>query len=92
MEPNEVVRKNELISKSPMALIQLADIYSRFDEKTGQFDMTDYEMKLESAKTNEKKDKIIKTKLESSLSRIKGNPSQTSETPGSFFSQFNKTN
>ena len=90
IEPKEVSRKNQLILKSPMALVQLADIYSRFDEKTGQFDLTDFEMKTDSKATKAKKDELIKNKLESSLSKIRasGKPNGSS---GSFFSQFSKT-
>lgn len=90
IEPKEVSRKNQLILKSPMALVQLADIYSRFDEKTGQFDLTGYEMKTDSKATNAKKDELIKNKLESSLSKIRAN-GKGNESSGSFFSQFSKT-
>ena len=90
IEPKEVSRKNQLILKSPMALVQLADIYSRFDEKTGQFDLTNFEMKTDSKATNAKKDELIKNKLESSLNKIRAS-GKGNESSGSFFSQFSKT-
>jgi len=92
MHPEEVKRKNDLISKSPMALIQLADIYSRYDETTGQFDLTDYEIKLDAKKTESKKDNILKTKLESSLNKIRTKSDSSEGNQGSFFSQFTKSN
>lgn len=93
MEPNEVNVKNEAIRKSPMALIQLADIYSRFNPQTGMFDLTDYEMKIDSKKAEKKREDIYKTKLESSLSKIRKSTGKDSGTESSgFFSQFNKPN
>lgn len=92
INPNEVARKNQLIVKSPMALIQLADIYSRFDEKTGIFDLTDYELKLDSKETKTKKDQIIKSKLESSLAKIKQKSEQAEKQTSGFLSQFTKYN
>ena len=93
MEPNEVNTKNEAIRKSPMALIQLADIYSRFNPQTGMFDLTDYEMQIDSKKAEKKREDIYKTKLESSLSKIRKSTGKDSGNEGSgFFSQFNKSN
>lgn len=91
IEPKEVARKNELIMKSPMALVQLADLYSRFDEKTGQFDLTGFEMKTDSKKTQARKDELIKSKLESSLSKIRSQGKNSGDSSSGFFSQFSKT-
>ena len=90
IEPKEVSRKNQLILKSPMALVQLADIYSRFDEKTGQFDLTGFEMKTDSKNTQAKKDELIKNKLASSLNKIRVSGKDSGKASG-FFSQFSKT-
>jgi hypothetical protein len=51
LEPNEVNRKNQLIRSSPLAIVQLADIYSYFDETKGEFDFS----KLINAKVETKK-------------------------------------
>lgn len=66
LKPDVLVRKNEQIRKSPKALIQLANIYRMFDEKTGTFDFSSIEKEGESKATNKVKESIIKDSYNSS--------------------------
>lgn len=80
LDPQEAQRKNLLISKSPKALIQLADIYSRFDEKTGAFDLSDLELKAKSKESVKRKEDLQKKSISSALNRIKLNNNSKEET------------
>jgi hypothetical protein len=50
LKPDVLQKKNELIRRSPKAIVQLADLYSYFDEEKGEFDLS----KLVDAKANSK--------------------------------------
>lgn len=69
LEPKEATRKNQLIANSPKALIQLADIYTRFNEKTGEFDLSDLELKAKSKSVQKELEKLQKDKLTSYLNK-----------------------
>ena len=82
-----------MIQSSPMAVIQLADIYSRFNTETKQFDLSDFELKQESKKNLDMKDNAKKAKLDSILSKVKsGKNNVASSQQSGFFNQFEKTN
>lgn len=68
--PEKVSQVNSQIMNSPKAMIQLADIYSRFNPKTGEFDFTDLALKADSKKVQEKKEALAKDKAGSILSGI----------------------
>lgn len=62
---------NQQVRKSPKAIVQLADVYSYFDEKTGEFDFSKLvSAKAESIKALGVKKNISKDKFSTSLSRI----------------------
>lgn len=86
LDPNVATRKNQLIAASPKALIQLADIYARFNEKTGEFDLSDFEIKAASKKVQADKEQKQKDKLTSYLNKsVKTKGTATKE---GFFNQF----
>lgn len=89
LRPDEAARKNDLISKSPKALAQLADIYSYFDEAKGEFDFSELGIRKVSQKVKSSKDNIERDKISSHLSKIKTNPKDPG---GSFWSSFKQTN
>ena len=93
LQPAKVEEINAMIQSSPMAVIQLADIYSRFNPETKQFDLSDLELKQESKKNLEMKDNAKKAKLDSILSKVKsGKNNVASSQQSGFFNQFEKTN
>lgn len=93
LQPNNVERINSMIQTSPKAIIQLADIYSRFNVDTKEFDLSDFELKTDSKKNNMMKDNAKKAKLDSILSKVKSGKSNSGDSsPKGFFSQFEKTN
>lgn len=49
---------NGLVYSSPKALIQLADFYSKFDDKKGEFDLSDFEVKTKSKEAVANKNKL----------------------------------
>jgi len=89
LKPDEAARKNDLISKSPKALAQLADIYSYFDEAKGEFDFSELGIRKVSQQVKATKDNIERDKISSHLSKIKTNPKDPG---GSFWSSFKQTN
>lgn len=89
LKPDEAMRKNDLISKSPKALAQLADIYSYFDEAKGEFDFSELGIRKVSQQVKAAKDNIERDKISSHLSKIKTNPKDPG---GSFWSSFKQTN
>ena len=93
LQPSKVEEINAMIQSSPMAVIQLADIYSRFNTETKQFDLSDFELKQESKKNLDMKDNAKKAKLDSILSKVKsGKNNVASSQQSGFFNQFEKTN
>ena len=93
LQPAKVEEINAMIQSSPMAVIQLADIYSRFNPETKQFDLSDFELKQESKKNLDMKDNAKKAKLDSILSKVKsGKNNVASSQQSGFFNQFEKTN
>jgi len=89
LHPDEVQRKNQLIAQSPKALVQLADIYSYFNEDKGEFDFSDFGIRKVSKKLREEKDSIERDKVSSHLSKLKTNPKDPG---GSFWASFKQTN
>ncbi len=91
LEPAEVQRKNQLIQASPKALIQLADLYSYFDEKTGEFDLSKIAAKAGSKEAVQKKEQLQSDGLSSVLGKIKPGKGSSASTNESFWSHFTKT-
>lgn len=88
--PEKVSAVNQLIMKSPKAMIQLADIYSRFNAKSGEFDLTDLALKADTKKVQEKKDAIVKDRASSVLNGITSKGGKTSKGGQSFWTHFEK--
>lgn len=68
-------RTNEIISKAaknPAALIQLANLATYFDEKTGSFNFTDFILQSTSKETKTLRDKIKKDMFTSSNNNSRG--------------------
>ena len=89
LRPDEVQRKNSLIMQSPKAVVQLADIYSYFDEEKGEFDFSQFGIRKMSKKLEEQKTKIQGDKISSHLSNLKTGQQGSS---GSFWSSFKPVN
>lgn len=89
LKPEEAMRKNDLISRSPKALAQLADIYSYFDESKGEFDFSELGIRKVSKQLKSTKENIERDKISSHLSKIKTNPKDPG---GSFWASFKQTN
>lgn len=89
LRPEEAMRKNDLISRSPKALAQLADIYSYFDESKGEFDFSELGIRKVSKQLKSTKENIERDKISSHLSKIKTNPKDPG---GSFWASFKQTN
>lgn len=71
LAPDVINRKNELIRQSPRAIVQLADIYSYFNEKTGEFDFSKLiDAKAESKANNRTKDNYQKDKFSSAVAGL----------------------
>lgn len=71
LAPDTINRKNELIRQSPKAIVQLADIYSYFNEKTGEFDFSKLiDAKAESKANNRTKDNYQKDKFSSAIAGL----------------------
>lgn len=81
----EFKRVNSMIQNSPKALIQLADLYTYFDEEKGEFDLSALIDKRANSKTAQKKlDNIEKNSFSSSLSKI-NNISRTKKGKGGIY-------
>lgn len=83
--PDKVAAVNQKIMASPKAMIQLADIYSRFNEKTGEFDLSDIALKAEGKKIQAKKEAIVKDKAGSILANITGKSGKPATKTGQSF-------
>jgi hypothetical protein len=71
LQADVVNRKNNLIRKSPKAIVQLADIYSYFNEEKGEFDFSKLiDVKAQSKQTVNKKEDIQRDKFSSSLASL----------------------
>lgn len=93
LEPARVEEINKQIQSSPLAIIQLADIYSRFNPDTKQFDLSDFEIKTDSKRNAAMKDNAKKNKLDSILSKVNSGKNNTNNSSNTgFFNQFEKTN
>jgi len=89
LDPQEVVRKNALIQKSPKAVAQLADLYSYFDETKGEFDFSSFGIRKVSQKLTKEKEQLQGDKISSHLSKIKTGKEGKGE---SFWSAFKPIN
>lgn len=69
LNSNTIRTKNELIRKSPKALIKLADFYSHFDTKTGDFNLESYIKSRDSKGVENYKKNIMKDNFNSSGAR-----------------------
>lgn len=88
LDQREASRKNALIAKSPKALIQLADIYSKFNEKTGEFDFSDFETKAKSKQAVQQKEELDRSKVTSYINKsVKRKENEAKE---GFFNQFDR--
>jgi hypothetical protein len=71
LAPETINRKNELIRQSPRAIVQLADIYSYFNEKTGEFDFSKLiDAKADSKANNRLKDNYQRDKFSSAVAGL----------------------
>lgn len=89
LRPEEVQRKNALIMQSPKAVVQLADIYTYFDESKGEFDFSEFGIRKLSKKLEGQKEKIQNDRVSSHLSKLKPGQQGSSE---SFWSSFKPVN
>lgn len=89
LRPEEVQRKNALIMQSPKAVVQLADIYTYFDEATGEFDFSNFGIRKLSKQLEGQKEKIQSDKVSSHLSKLKPGQQGSNE---SFWSSFKPVN
>ena len=81
----EFRRINNMIQQSPKALIQLADLYTYFDEEKQEFDLSSLIQKRQATKKAEKSlDNLEKNSFSSSLSSIK-NISRTKKGRGGVY-------
>lgn len=93
LDPAEAGRKNQLISQSPEALLQLADVFSRFDEKTGKFDLSDFGVKKKDKEAKAAKAALEKDGLRSILDKVTtGQKDNKSGKSGSFWTDFREIN
>jgi len=88
--PQKVNEMNQLIMQSPKAMIQLADIYSRFNPKTKEFDLSDLELKASGKKAEERKEKLAKDRAGSILSGITAKEKPTKGAAQSFWGHLQK--
>lgn len=88
LQPSEVQRKNAMIMQSPKAVVQLADIYSYFNEETGEFEFENFGIRKLSKKLDSQKNNMQKDKISSHLSNLKSGQKGTGE---SFWSSFKPT-
>ena len=73
LQPTELNRLNEKILSSPMAVVQLANLYTLYDEKTGQFDFSSLvDVRAESRANQQKQASIQKDRFASALSQLGG--------------------
>lgn len=85
LNSKEFKRVNSMIQSSPKALIQLADLYTYFDEEKKEFDLSRLVDKRQATKEAQKKlDNIEKNSFSSSLSNIK-NISRTKKGKGGVY-------
>lgn len=71
LKPDVLNKKNDLIRQSPKAIVQLADIYSYFDESKGEFDFSKLiDAKAESKANNRTKDNYQKDKFSSAIANL----------------------
>jgi hypothetical protein len=79
LQADVVNRKNELIRNSPKAIIQLADIYSYFDETKGEFDFSKLlDVKAQSKQNTATKERMQKDKFSSAIAGL-GRPESSSK-------------
>lgn len=79
LQADVVNRKNELIRNSPKAIIQLADIYSYFDETKGEFDFSKLlDVKAQSKQNTAIKERMQKDKFSSAIAGL-GKPESSSK-------------
>lgn len=71
LQADVVNRKNELIRNSPKAIVQLADIYSYFNEEKGEFDFSKLlDVKIQSKQNVATKERMQQDKFSSALARL----------------------
>jgi hypothetical protein len=71
LKPDILNKKNDLIRQSPKAIVQLADIYSYFDESKGEFDFSKLiDAKAESKANSRTKDNYQKDKFSSAIAGL----------------------
>ncbi len=86
LEPAFVQKINTAIANSPVAIAQLADLYTYFDEATGSFDLSRFEQKALTKKALTEKKELEKTRASSVLSKMTVKGGDT--TAGSFWEDF----
>jgi len=71
LKPDIIQKKNEMIRQSPKAIVQLADLYSYFDEKKGEFDFRKLiDDKATSKQNVEKKTRMQEDKFSSAVAAL----------------------
>jgi len=92
LNPKEIARKNDIISGSPKAIVQLADFYTYLNEETGEFDVKGWlkrhaeTLNAESTKTNIQQD-AFSSALGKLKSKGQGNSGKGDAKKGSLFSE-----
>lgn len=71
LKPDVLQRKNEAIRKSYKAIVQLADLYSYFDEKKGEFDFSKLvDVKASSKQASDTKKRMQEDKFSSAIAGL----------------------
>jgi len=71
LNPQVIAQKNASIQGSPKAIIQLADFYSYFDEKSGEFNLAAFAKMASSKEVKKMKEKLISNNFSSSGAKNK---------------------
>ncbi len=78
LDPAFIQRVNSSIQKSPKAIMQLADLYTYFDEKNGVFDFSTFAAKAQTKEVEKKKEALERGSAQSLISKMKSNPKEKS--------------
>ncbi len=71
LDPKIAAELNTEIGQSKKALIQLADLYTRFNRETKEFDLSDFEIKANSKKVEATKENLKKGQISSIVNKFK---------------------
>lgn len=85
LDPKTAAELNAEIAQSKKALIQLADLYTRFNRDTKEFDLSDFEIKANSKKVEENKDNLKKGHISSIVNKFKTKTAPVEKQGGTSF-------